>query len=97
MFRRINDSVQRAAAAFDLNPQPRTARLLDVAVGATVEIASITSRFPARLERLATYGIVPGSEVTLVARMPSCVISCGASSVALDDDIAREIAVILPI
>lgn len=65
----------------------------DVPVGTSAEIAYITPRSAARLNRLASYGIVAGSEVRLLARRPAVVLGCGSSSVALEDDIGREIFV----
>ena len=73
---------------------PLITRLLDMPVGTTASIAYIAPKSSARIERLAAFGIIPGSEVRLVARRPSCVISCGASSIAVDDDIGRDIYVV---
>jgi len=67
--------------------------LLDVPVGMTASITNIESDSAARLSRLASYGIAAGSEVRLLARRPAVVLSCGAASVALEDDVAREIHV----
>ena len=67
--------------------------LLDVPVGATASITSIGSDSAARLSRLASYGIAAGSEVRLLARRPAVVLACGAASVALEDEVAREIHV----
>jgi len=76
--------------------EPLITRLIDVPVGATASIAYIASKSSARIERLAAFGIIPGSEVRLIARRPSCVVSCGATSIALDDDIARDVYVVIP-
>jgi DtxR family Mn-dependent transcriptional regulator len=73
---------------------PLISRLLDLPVGSTASIAYIAPKSSSRIERLAAFGIIPGSDVRLVARKPSCVISCGASSIALDDDIGRDIYVV---
>ncbi len=67
--------------------------LLDLPVGATASIVNIESQSAARLSRLASYGIAAGSEVRLLARRPAVVLACGAASVALEDDVAREIHV----
>jgi Fe2+ transport system protein FeoA len=67
--------------------------LLDVPVGTTASITNIESNSAARLSRLASYGIAAGSEVRLLARRPAVVLACGAASVALEDDVAREIHV----
>jgi Fe2+ transport system protein FeoA len=67
--------------------------VMDIPVGTTATISSIAPTSAARLNRLASYGIVPGSEVRLVARRPAVVVACGPASVALEDEIAREIYV----
>lgn len=73
--------------------EPLIRRVTELAVGATASIAYIAPKTHARIDRLAAFGIVPGSEIRLIARNPSCVVACGASSIALDDEIGREIYV----
>lgn len=73
--------------------EPIITRLTDVPVGTTAPIAYIAPKNSARIERLATFGIIAGSEVTLTARRPSCVITCGGTSVAVDDEIGNDIYV----
>ena len=73
--------------------EPIITRLTDVPVGTTAPIAYIAPKSSARIERLARFGIIAGSKVTLTARRPSCVISCGGTSVAVDDDIGNDIYV----
>ena len=56
-------------------------------------VAFITATSASRLNRLASDGIVPGTEVRLVSRRPAVVLECGSASVALEDEIGREIYV----
>jgi len=72
---------------------PLVTRVTELPVGASASIAFIAPKTLARLEKLAAFGIVAGSEIRLVARKPSCVIACGATSIALEDEIGREIYV----
>ena len=51
--------------------EPIITRLTDVPVGTTASIAYIAPKSSARIERLATFGIIAGSEVTLTARKPT--------------------------
>jgi Fe2+ transport system protein FeoA len=67
--------------------------ITELPIGTAAPVASITPTSAARLNRLASYGIVPGSEVRLVCRRPAVVLECGTASVALEDEIAREIYV----
>jgi Fe2+ transport system protein FeoA len=73
-----------------------TMSVTDMPVGAVAPIAYIRSASAARVNRLASYGIVPGSEIRLLARRPSIVVACGNTSVAMEDDVGEEIYVTLP-
>jgi Fe2+ transport system protein FeoA len=68
--------------------QPLTA----VLEGTSAPIASISAS-TARLNRLASFGLVPGTEVRVVARKPTVMLEFGATSLALDDEVARGIFV----
>ena len=46
--------------------------------------------------RLAVFGLVPGSEITLLQRRPACVVQIGETELALDLEIARRILVRRP-
>ncbi len=65
----------------------------EMSVGSSAPVAFISPSSAARLNRLASYGIAAGSEVRLVARRPAVVLACGASSIAIEDDVAREVYV----
>ena len=67
--------------------------ITDLPLGSSAAVSSIAPTSAARLNRLASYGIIPGSEVRLVSRRPAVVVECGSASVALEDEIAREIYV----
>ena len=84
--------IRRAPKCAD--PRPADAMpIIDMPVGSIASVLSITQTSGARLNRLASYGIVPGSEVRLVSRRPAVVLECGSASVALEDEIAQEIYV----
>ena len=77
-------------------PEPVTGGVVPVtqlAVGTTAPVAHIATQSAARMSRLASFGISAGSEVRLLARRPAVVLACGSSSVALDDEVGREIYV----
>jgi Fe2+ transport system protein FeoA len=42
---------------------------------------------------LAVFGLVPGAEVEVLQRRPTCVVRIGETDLALDADIANEILV----
>ena len=53
--------------------------------------ARLSARFPGHGH--ASFGLVPGSEVRLVQRRPAVVLECGATSIAVEDEIGRDIYV----
>jgi Fe2+ transport system protein FeoA len=65
----------------------------DMPVGSSAEVAFITPTSASRVNRLASFGIVAGTDVRLVARRPTVVLACGTSTVAIEDDVAREVFV----
>jgi len=77
-------------------PEPETLnvrRLTDLKPGTTASIAFIAPTSSARINKLASFGLVPGSEVRLVQRRPAVVLQCGATSIAVEDEIGRDIYV----
>lgn len=73
--------------------EPLITRLVDLPLGTTGTVVFIAPRSLQRLNRLATFGVVPGSEVRLIERRPSVVLACGQTSIAIEDEIGREIYV----
>ncbi len=67
--------------------------LSDVAAGSDVRVAGLRSTSPSRVSRLTSFGIVPGAWVHVVATRPAVLLRCGNTSVALDEEIAREVVV----
>lgn len=77
---------------FDKSVEPLVSRLCDLPIsghGTIVFMAPASSW----LNRLSALGVVPGTDVRLMQRKPSIVISCGQTSIAIEDDIARGIYV----
>jgi DtxR family Mn-dependent transcriptional regulator len=77
----------------DTEIKPFVTRLTDVEVGADVSTVFITPMLHATLDRLAGFGIVPGSKMRLHQKRPSYVVQIGETTVALDEEIARGIYV----
>ena len=61
----------------------------------TGQTASVLSLSGDR-NRLAIFGLVPGTEITLLQRRPACVVRVGETELALDREIARRILVMPP-
>lgn len=72
---------------------PLITRLVDLPLGGSGSVVFIAPRSVSRLNKLAAFGVVPGSNIRLVERKPSVVFSCGSTSIAIEDEIGREIYV----
>ncbi len=72
---------------------PLVSRLNAMRVGGQARIAFLTPSFHKRFDRLAAFGINPGSEITLHQTRPAFVVRIGETELALDKEIAREIFV----
>lgn len=64
----------------------------ELAPGETREVVSLGAS-ASRRSSLSVFGLVPGSELTLVQQRPACVVRVGETELALDPEIAREILV----
>ena len=73
--------------------EPLITRLVDLPIGGSGSVVFIAPKSVFRLNRLASFGVVPGSQVRLIERKPSVVLSCGQTSIAVEDEIGREIFV----
>ncbi len=78
---------------YRLEVTPVVTRLSDFEVGSRGRIVFIIPKETARIGRLSSVGVVPGSSIRLVQKMPSCVIQIDETTIALDPDIAKEILV----
>lgn len=61
--------------------------------GQSGEIAFLTPSFHRRLDRLSSFGILPGSRLSLHQKTPSFVVRVGETELALEAEVAREIFV----
>jgi DtxR family Mn-dependent transcriptional regulator len=67
--------------------------LSDLPLGQEGRVVFISTKAKGRLEPLSSLGIVPGTRLQLRQRNPAYVIHVGEMSVALDEQIVREIFV----
>jgi len=72
---------------------PLITRLTRLGVGQSARVAFMTPSFHKRFDRLAAFGINPGSEISLHQRKPAFVVRLGETELALDREIADEIYV----
>jgi DtxR family Mn-dependent transcriptional regulator len=78
---------------FTRKVEPLITRLIDIPIGSTGNVVFIAPRSIQRLNRLAAFGVVPGSRVRLIERKPSVIFACGQTSIAVEEEIGREIYV----
>jgi Fe2+ transport system protein FeoA len=68
----------------------------ELAGGDRAEVVHLEAEDEGRSNALAVFGLVPGSEVTLVQRLPSYVLQVGETMLALDAEVAGSIVVRRP-
>jgi len=73
--------------------QPLVVKLTDVEVGSKVAVVFVAPALHATLDRLAGFGLVPGSTMRLHQKTPSYVVQVGETTVGLDEEIAKGIYV----
>ena len=71
--------------------KPLVKPLSEFEAGSRARIVFIAPSIHRRLDRLASFGILPGAILTLHQRQPSFVLRLGATEVAIEKDVAREI------
>ena len=80
-------------ARYRLDVKPVVIRLSEMTPGESGKIAFMTPGSKARLDRLGSMGLMPGSAIRLRQRHPSFVLELGETTLAVDEEIARDIFV----
>ena len=80
-------------ARFKRDVEPLVRPLPELKLGEQGRVVFITPKSKGRLERLSSLGLTPGSVVRLAQKRPSYVIEIGETTLALDEEIAKEIYV----
>ncbi len=80
-------------ARFQREMAPLVRPLPDLRPGEEGRVVFITPKSRSRLERLSALGLIPGSVIKLTQKRPSYVLSIGETTLALDEDVVREIYV----
>lgn len=78
---------------YRLDVAPLVVRLSDFEIGSQGRIVFIIPSEAARINRLSSIGVAPGSTIRLLQKRPSYVIQIDETTIAIDPDIAREILV----
>jgi len=78
---------------FTRQVEPLITRLVDIPIGSSGNVVFIAPKSVQRLNRLAAFGVVPGSQVRLIEKKPSVIFACGQTSIAVEEEIGREIYV----
>jgi len=80
-------------ARFKKEVEPLVRPLADLKPGEEGRVVFIAPKSKSRLERLSALGLIPGSVVRLAQKHPSFVLEIGETTLALDEEIVREIYV----
>lgn len=70
-----------------------TTALTALRAGQLAEVVELTSRDPARLDRLAAYGLAPGSRLEMLQTRPALIVRVGETEISLDAEVGREVLV----
>lgn len=73
--------------------RPVVTPLADMSPGTTARIVFIAPSVLQRLDKLGSFGVVPGTVLVLRQKRPSLVVEMGGTTLALEKDVAREIYV----
>jgi len=80
-------------ARFKKEIEPLVRPLADLKPGEEGRVVFIAPKSRPRLERLSDLGLIPGSVLKLAQKHPSFVLEVGETTLALDEEIVREIYV----
>jgi DtxR family Mn-dependent transcriptional regulator len=72
---------------------PVVERLSEFATGDSGTVAYVHTTNPGRLDRLASFGLVPGTEIRVHQTWPSMVVTLGETELAFDKETAQDIFV----
>jgi len=78
---------------YRVDVQPVVVRLTEFEVGQKGKILIITPSEAARISRLSSIGIIPGTVIKLLQKRPSIVIQVDETTIAIDPELSREIFV----
>ncbi|BCB96685.1 iron-dependent repressor [Dissulfurispira thermophila] len=78
---------------YRIDVQPVVVRLADFEVGQNGKILFITPSEVARIGRLSSIGIIPGTIIKLIQKRPSIVLQVDETTIAIDPELAKEIFV----
>jgi len=80
-------------ARFSHDIKPFVKPLYDLGIGELAKIVFMSPKTHARLDKLMTFGLTPGSIIKLHQKKPSFVVQIGETDLAIDSEIARNIYV----
>jgi len=77
-----------------LTKQPENVlNLTELNAGETGQVVEVSPEKPSRRNTLAVYGLIPGSQFTLLQKKPTYVLRIGETELALEVEIAHDILV----
>ncbi|HUI25496.1 MAG TPA: metal-dependent transcriptional regulator [Candidatus Kryptonia bacterium] len=79
---------------FTHSVRPLVTPLSEATVGGDYRIVFVASRSHRRMERLSSFGVVPGAQLRLGQRLPAPMIRVGETEIAIEPEIARDVFVV---
>ncbi len=76
---------------YSVDVRPVVSRLTEFEVGQAGKIVFITPSEAARIGRLSSIGIIPGTIIRLLQRKPSIVLQMDETTIAIDPELAKDI------
>jgi ferrous iron transport protein A len=68
-------------------------KLTDLKIGEEVQIACIKTKSHGRMQKLMSFGLIPGRRIILIQNSPMYCISSGQTEIAIEKEISEEIYV----
>ena len=79
--------------AFSKDVKPLVLNITELSPGERGRVVFIAPKHHDRLNRLSSLGLVPGAVVKLHQKRPTYVLDIGETSIAIDEEIAKEVFV----
>ncbi len=86
-------SITSTGSARLLDVDERLFKLTQLTVHEPARVAFVSQRIYDRFQRLRALGLAPGVMVSVCQRIPSYVVRCEETEIAIEEDIARDIFV----
>ncbi|MBI2082138.1 MAG: ferrous iron transport protein A [Deltaproteobacteria bacterium] len=92
-LKRIGSRFKKEKTLPVVSEDPLVISLTEGIEGENYQVVFVRPRHEMRLNHLASFGVVPGSEISLHQKRPAFVIQAGETEIALEETVVKEIFV----